>query len=132
MKRTAAPASLATFDAPDREKCTVRRPVTNTPLQSLVLMNDPTFIEASRMLAQRMIESGKTPAARIAYGFERVIKHASTKEVRILQDLARAQMGSYRARPGEAAKLVAIGESVPAAGIDRTSWPPGPWLPAPS
>ena len=71
-KRTAAPASLATFDAPDREKCTVRRPVTNTPLQSLVHERS-TFIEASRMLAQRMIESGKTPAARIAYGFERVV-----------------------------------------------------------
>jgi hypothetical protein len=120
-KRTAAPASLATFDAPDREKCTVRRPVTNTPLQSLVLMNDPTFIEASRMLAQRMIESGKTPGARIAYGFRRVTARSpSTREVRILRDLARAQMESYKARPEEAAKLVSVGESIPAAGIDRT------------
>jgi hypothetical protein len=52
-KRTAPPASLATFDAPDREKCTARRAQTNTPLQALVLLNDPTYVEALAALAQR-------------------------------------------------------------------------------
>ena len=58
-KRTAPPASLATFDAPDREKCTARRAQTNTPLQALVLLNDPTYVEASRALAQRTLLEGR-------------------------------------------------------------------------
>ena len=54
-KRTVPPASMAIFDAPDRETCTVRRTPTNTPLQALVLMNDPTYIEAARKLAERLM-----------------------------------------------------------------------------
>ena len=59
-KRTVPPASLATFDAPDREKCTARRALTNTPLQALVLLNDPTYVEAARALAQRALLEGGT------------------------------------------------------------------------
>jgi hypothetical protein len=120
-KRTAAPVSLATFDAPDREKCTARRPVTNTPLQSLVLMNDPAFIEAARVLAQRMIEHGGNNAARrIAYGFRRVTARTpAPKELRILQELASSQFDEYKRLPQEAAKLTDIGESIPGETIDR-------------
>ena len=65
-KRTVPPASLATFDAPDREKCTARRALTNTPLQALVLMNDPTYVEAARALAERVLrEGGKDEKSRM-------------------------------------------------------------------
>src|SRR6202000_14913 len=73
-KRTSPPPTLATFDAPDRETCTVRRARTNTPLQALVLMNDPTYVEASRKLAERMmLEGGKTAEERIALAYRLVL-----------------------------------------------------------
>ena len=69
-KRTAPPASLATFDAPDREKCTGRRALTNTPLQALVLLNDPTYVEAARALAQRtLLEGGTDEKSRVSFAF---------------------------------------------------------------
>ena len=70
-KRTSPPPMMMNVDSSAREACTVREAKTNTPLQSLNLMNDPTFLEASRALAQRvMAEGGSTPEQRIAYAFE--------------------------------------------------------------
>ena len=69
-KRTVPPAQMQTFDAPDREKCVARRATTNTPLQALVLMNDPTYLEAARVLAARTIaEGGKDVNAKLAFAF---------------------------------------------------------------
>ena len=112
-KRTAPPASLATFDAPDREKCTARRAQTNTPLQALVLLNDPTYVEASRALAQRTIlEGGKEANTRIAYAFRLATARKPTKqEIKVLRTLLDGRLAAYRRdRPG-ALKLLAVGES---------------------
>jgi hypothetical protein len=112
-KRTAPPASLATFDAPDREKCTARRAQTNTPLQALVLLNDPTYVEASRALAQRaLLEGGKDANARIAYAFRLATARKPTKqEIKVLRTLLDGRLKAYQQdRPG-ALKLLAVGES---------------------
>jgi hypothetical protein len=62
--------SMATFDAPNREVCTVRRGTTNTPLQALVTLNDPVYIEAAQSLARKMMASGGTLKGQIRHGFE--------------------------------------------------------------
>ncbi len=73
-KRSAPPASLDIFNAPSREVCTVRRERTNTPLQALVTLNDPQFVEAARALAQSALErGGETPELRIDYLARRLL-----------------------------------------------------------
>ena len=111
-KRTVPPASLSTFDAPDREKCTVRRPRTNTPLQALVLLNDPTYIEAARVLAERMIEQGgKTPAARVRRGYLLALaREPAPAETDVLLTIAARQAEEFRAHPEEVRELLTVGE----------------------
>ncbi len=112
-KRTAPPPSLMTFDAPDRETCTVRRARTNTPLQALVLMNDPTYVEAARKLAERMMtEGGATADERIAFAFRlATARPPSAEEGRVLKDVFDAELAAFRKDPAAALKLLAIGES---------------------
>jgi hypothetical protein len=85
-KRTAPPPAMAMFDAPTRETCTVRRMKTNTPLQALVLMNDPQFVDAARALAQRMMaEGGAEIKSRIRHAFRLATARMPTaKETAVL------------------------------------------------
>jgi hypothetical protein len=112
-KRTAPPPSLVTLDAPDRETCTVRRSRTNTPLQALVLMNDPTYVEAARKLAERALaQGGLTADDRIAFAFRLVTaRKPKAEEVSVLRRLLDRQMSRYRSDPAASAKLLAVGES---------------------
>jgi hypothetical protein len=112
-KRTSGPPSLITFDAPIREKCVARRSVTNTPLQALVLLNDPVYLEAARALAHRVLtEAPNDPGKRIAYAFRLATARAPrTQEVQVLRDLAEKELAVYRHDPAAAKKLLAIGES---------------------
>jgi hypothetical protein len=114
------PASLATFDAPDREKCTARRALTNTPLQALALLNDPTYVEAARALAERTLrEGGADDGRRIAYAFKLATARTPTgKEVGILRRLLNEQRATYQRDAGAAAKLLAVGESPRDRGLD--------------
>ncbi len=87
-KRTVPHPALTTFDASSREVCQVKRTRTNTPLQALELLNDVTYVEAARHLAQLMLtEGGRTPEARIGFAFRRAM--ARTPEAKELQVLAR-------------------------------------------
>ncbi len=112
-KRTVPPASLATFDAPDREKCIARRAVTNTPLQALVIMNDPTYVEAARALAQRsLIEGGKDANSRISYAFRlATARKPSVEESRVLSELLLRQLDRYRNDKKAALALLNVGQS---------------------
>ena len=111
-KRTIAPPFMLTFDAANRETCVVREQRTNTPLQALNLMNDVTFIEAARMLAQRAIsEGGATPEARLRYMFRLALgRFPSTREQQILLANWRTQLDQFRADPTGAARLLSMGE----------------------
>jgi hypothetical protein len=121
-KRTAPPASLATFDAPDREKCVIRRAVTNTPLQALVLMNDPTYLEAARVLAARTLrEGGKDVGSRLAFAFRMATARKPTaRELAVLRELLAQQRANYRQDAKTAESLLRIGESPQDAKLDAT------------
>jgi hypothetical protein len=81
LRRTSPYPSLSIFDGPSREFCTVRRVRTNTPLQTLTTMNDPTFFEAARALAHRIVDDvGPDPAARATYGFRRALTRRPTPQ----------------------------------------------------
>ncbi len=112
-KRTSPPPQLSTFDAPDRETCTVRRARTNTPLQALILLNDPTYVEAARKLAERMLrEGGETPADKARFAFRLCTARLPTAdEERELVAAYEAQKTHYAADLEKAQVLLKVGES---------------------
>jgi len=113
-KRTSPPPSMAAFNAPTREQCTVRRERTNTPLQALVLMNDPQFVEAARHLAELAIESADNNDARAAWMLERVLaKPADDRDRDDLAKLVGAFSERFQKRPEAAKKLMESGDSKP-------------------
>ena len=112
-KRSTPPPSMINFDAPDRYSCIIRRQKTSTPLQSLVLMNDPQYVEASRKIAERMIlEGGLKKENKIAYGFRILTsRNPNQNELNILVNLLKEQSKSYELSPQKAQKLLEVGES---------------------
>ena len=115
-KRQAAPAAMEIFNAPSREVCTVRRDRTDTPLQALVTLNDPQFVEAARHLAQ---ESLVAKTDRLDFMAERLLaRRLTVREKKIVAANVDDLLAHYRQEPGEAAKLLAVGESKPDAKLD--------------
>jgi hypothetical protein len=111
-KRMAMPPDMDAFDAPTRDTACTRRQRTDTPLQALVTMDDPQWVEASRALAQRLIEQGgKQPEQRIKYLSDLVLSHDPSPQMEsVLQQSLSQMQQHYTADPAAARDLVAVGE----------------------
>jgi hypothetical protein len=118
-KRAAPPASLDILNAPNREFCTVRRERTNTPLQALVTLNDPQFVEAARSLAQTTLNQNVSTEARIDFMARRLLSRPfRAAEMAVVQKSLDSLLAYYQGHPDDARKLVTVGESRPNAALD--------------
>jgi len=120
--------AMQAFDAPSREECVADRARSNTPLQSLVLLNDPIQVEAARALANRTLEGSpeKSDAGRIQHLFRLVLQRkAEPAELQPLEELLASQRKYYTAQPAEAGKVLSVGVAPKAGGIsepEQAAW----------
>jgi len=119
-RRTSPPPNMLAFDAPGREVCAVRRQSTSTPLQPLVMLNDPQFVEASRGLGERMLrEGGATLDARLNFAFRlAATRNPTGAEVDLLRGLYERQLELFRKDPEAAQKLLRVGDHPAPKGVD--------------
>ncbi len=112
-KRTSPPPTMTAFDAPDRETCTLRRSRTNTPLQALITMNDPTFVEAARHLAERILrEGGASDQQRLAYLWRTALLcEPRGEQLDVLARLLDEQRAHFERQRAQAEALLGVGES---------------------
>lgn len=112
-RRTYLHPSLQVLDAPTREDCTVERPRSNTPQQALVLLNDPTYVEAARVFGQRiLVKGGKSSEERIRYAIREALQRpARDEELTVLQELLERHWTQYKADPAAAQALLRVGHS---------------------
>ncbi|SPE29780.1 conserved exported hypothetical protein [Candidatus Sulfopaludibacter sp. SbA6] len=120
-KRTVPPPYMMNFDSPNREQCAVFENRTNSPLQGLDLMNEVTFLEASRKLAERMMtEGGATPQARVGYGYALVLaRPPGARQAEVLSRVFDKFAAEFRQDPKAAAAFLEVGESAVRPGLDR-------------
>ncbi len=111
-KRTAPLPNMLVFDAVSREVCVARRQTTSTPLQALVLLNDPQYVEAARVLGERAVREGGTTAdERVRFAFRRVVaREPHPQEQKLLTALYEQQLAEFSRAPDRATKLLAIGD----------------------
>jgi len=111
-KRSVPNPALLLFDRPFRETCVTRRSRTSTPLQALNLLNDPTYVEAARNLAQRSMHEHADPGRRLESAFLRVVgRYPSSQEVQVLLGGLERTRKAFAGDPGAASALLAVGES---------------------
>jgi Protein of unknown function (DUF1553)/Protein of unknown function (DUF1549)/Concanavalin A-like lectin/glucanases superfamily/Planctomycete cytochrome C len=122
-KRTAPPPTMMNFDAAGRETCVVRELRTDTPLQSLNLMNDVTYLEAARGLALRMVwEAGPSPAERISYGFElATARPPKPREREILLSSYRYNLDMFQGDRAAASKYADVGTALRDSKLDAST-----------
>jgi hypothetical protein len=119
-QRTFPQPSLAAFDAPSREECVAERTRSNVPQQALALLNDPTYVEAARVFAERILrEGGSRFEDRLRWAYERALARAPREEeVLLVGQLLRKHAAQYRAHPGSAARLTSAGQAPVAKDLD--------------
>jgi mono/diheme cytochrome c family protein len=112
--------SLLAFDGPSREECTADRPRSNTPLQSLVLLNDPTYVEAARVFAELILrQGGSSPAERLDFAMRRALERPiRPTEAETLGQLLASQQEFYKQNPTAAGELLSVGARPPGSGLD--------------
>lgn len=120
-KRTIPVPSMLTFDASERAMCTVKRQSTSTPLQSLVLLNDPQYVEASRRLSEHLIANGsEQPEEWIAGGFKTLVtREPSEDEIEMLVSIYNSELQRFGENQSSGVKLIKIGESDINGNIDQ-------------
>jgi hypothetical protein len=111
-QRTLPHPSLIAFDAPSREECTAERPRSSTPLQALVLLNDPTYVEAARAFAERIMkEGGSSVSDRLHHAYRFALsRDMQESEAKVLMALFEKHLNEYRADKPAAVKFLAVGE----------------------
>ena len=111
-KRTAPPANMVAFDAPNREVCTVTRGNTSTPLQALVTLNDTQFVEASRALGERLAKRGGNDAAKLRWAFLEVVSREPTaQELTVVTKTLARERARYAGDAARAVNVLSVGES---------------------
>ncbi len=123
-KRTVPSPMLKTLDAPEREFCTIKRSRTNTPLQALLLLNGPQFVEAARKLAERMmLEGGETTDDQITYGFRLVTARVpSDAERAVFRQAFQSELKFYTSDNKAALKLLQVGDSALNPKLNQAQW----------
>jgi hypothetical protein len=110
IKRTVPPPSMSIFDASNRDQCEVRRLTTNTPLQALIMLNDPTVLEASRVLAARLLQEKSQPQDKIRKAFRTIVcRRPNEKEMQLLSNYYQAELKTLKKPLAE--KRLAVGET---------------------
>jgi hypothetical protein len=121
IKRTVPPPFVTIYDGSNRDQCEVSRPITNTPLQALVMMNDPTVLEASRVLAGNLLKESKDLDFMIQKAFRMIVcRHPSSKEMEILKNYYGKSIQSLA--DADAQKLLRQGEYPQAKGLEMKPW----------
>ena len=114
--------SLLAFDAPNREECTADRPRSNTPLQSLVLLNDPSYVEASRTFAENILRSGGSTARdKLDWAFRRAVSRPiKPTEAEVLERLLQSHLDEYKSDATAANELLTVGAKPTPADLDKS------------
>lgn len=114
IKRTVPPPVMLTFDASNRDQCEVRRLTTSTPLQALIMLNNPTVLEAARVMAEKLDEESLQDDGKISKAFKMIVcRDAKQEEKDLLLEYYGDRLSEYKANPEEAKEFIDVGEYPP-------------------